>query len=82
MRLFKCQACGNILYFENRTCERCGHRLAYMPEATALSALEPVDNDRWQPLAALEQQLGLRLEKTRGSVQAFVIDHVERPSAN
>lgn len=32
--------------------------------------------------AALENQLGLRLEKTRGSIQALVIDHVERPSAN
>ena len=26
MKLFKCQACGNILYFENRTCGQCGHR--------------------------------------------------------
>jgi RNA polymerase subunit RPABC4/transcription elongation factor Spt4 len=24
MKLFKCQVCGNILYFENRTCGRCG----------------------------------------------------------
>jgi hypothetical protein len=56
MRLFKCQACDNILYFENHTCERCGHRLAYMPEATMLSALEPLGNNRWQPLAAPEQQ--------------------------
>ena len=40
MRVFKCQACDNILYFENHTCERCGHRLAYMPEATALSSCD------------------------------------------
>jgi hypothetical protein len=56
MRLFKCQACDNILYFENHTCERCAHRLAYMPEATALSALEQLGDGRWQPLAAPEQQ--------------------------
>lgn len=56
MRLFKCQACGNIIYFENHTCERCAHRLAYMPEATALSAVEPLGNNRWRPLAAPEQQ--------------------------
>jgi uncharacterized protein (TIGR03435 family) len=31
---------------------------------------------------ALEQQLGLRLEATRGSVQTLVVDAVERPTAN
>jgi hypothetical protein len=56
MKLFKCQACGNILYFENRTCGRCGHRLAYLPERTTLSALEPVGDHRWSPLAAPGEQ--------------------------
>ena len=28
------------------------------------------------------QELGLRLESTRGPVEVFVIDHVDRPSAN
>ena len=49
MRLFSCQACGNIVYFENRSCGRCGHRLAFMPERVTLSALKPV-GDQWQPL--------------------------------
>ncbi|HEV2647418.1 MAG TPA: TIGR03435 family protein [Acidobacteriaceae bacterium] len=31
---------------------------------------------------ALKQQLGLKLESTRGPVEVLVIDHVERPSAN
>jgi uncharacterized protein (TIGR03435 family) len=31
---------------------------------------------------ALQQQLGLRLEATRGAVDALVVDGVERPSAN
>jgi hypothetical protein len=56
MKLFKCQSCGNILYFENRTCGRCGHRLAYLPERTTLSALEPVGDDRWSPLASPGEQ--------------------------
>jgi uncharacterized protein (TIGR03435 family) len=30
---------------------------------------------------ALEEQLGLKLESTKGSVDTYVIDHVERPSA-
>jgi uncharacterized protein (TIGR03435 family) len=31
---------------------------------------------------AIREQLGLRLEKTNGPVDVFVIDQVERPSAN
>jgi uncharacterized protein (TIGR03435 family) len=33
-------------------------------------------------LAAISQQLGLRLAATRGSVEALVIDRVARPSEN
>jgi len=32
--------------------------------------------------AALEEQLGLKLETQKGAVDVLVIDHVERPSAN
>jgi uncharacterized protein (TIGR03435 family) len=32
--------------------------------------------------SALQQQLGLRLEATRGLVDVLVIDRVERPSEN
>jgi uncharacterized protein (TIGR03435 family) len=31
---------------------------------------------------AIQEQLGLKLESTRGTVQTFVVDHVERPSEN
>ena len=51
MRLFKCQGCGQAVYFENTRCESCGHRLAYLPQAMTISALEP-DGDRFQTLAA------------------------------
>lgn len=36
MKLFSCDHCGNALYFENVVCERCGHRLGYVPDANAL----------------------------------------------
>jgi hypothetical protein len=54
MKLFSCQVCGNVLYFENRTCGQCGHRLAYLPERNVLSALEPVGANLWSPRVAAD----------------------------
>jgi hypothetical protein len=51
MKLFKCQSCGQLLHFENHTCERCGHALGFLPAAGTLSALEP-DGPNWRALAA------------------------------
>ena len=51
MRLFKCQHCGQLLYFENRRCERCRHVLGYVPDAFTLSALVPDEGDDWRALA-------------------------------
>ena len=51
MKLFRCQVCDNIIYFENRTCGRCGHRLGYVPELEIMAAVEPAGGDAWTPLA-------------------------------
>ena len=51
MKLFKCQACQQVLHFENTLCEKCRHRLGYLPLASTLSAVEP-DGDAWKALAA------------------------------
>ena len=47
MKLFTCQACGNIIYFENNVCTGCGNRLAYAPEQQRLLAVEP-DGAGWR----------------------------------
>jgi len=47
LKLFTCQACGNILYFENYVCAGCGRRLAYAPEQQCLWAVEP-DGPAWR----------------------------------
>lgn len=54
MKLFECQNCGQLLYFENTHCERCGHTLGYLTELSVLSALAPTGAGDWRPLAAPE----------------------------
>jgi hypothetical protein len=50
MRLFKCQHCGQTLFFENTRCEKCGRELGYLPDLGELSAVEP-DGASWRALA-------------------------------
>ncbi|MEA1673261.1 putative zinc-binding peptidase [Nitrospirillum sp. BR 11163] len=54
MKLFNCQSCGQMLYFENRVCERCGHRLGYLPDDDKMHAVEAA-GDVWHALGAPEK---------------------------
>ena len=59
--------------------------LDWAPDETQFGGDVPVASaDAQAPpfFTAIEQQLGLHLEATRGTVQAMVIDSVEPPSAN
>jgi uncharacterized protein (TIGR03435 family) len=53
-------------------------------QATRFSGFPaPIDRTEVPDLfTALQEQLGLRLESTKGSVDVMVIDHMERPSEN
>jgi len=51
MQIYKCQSCGQVVFFENQVCGRCGHKLGFLPAQTQLSALEPQGQDEWQALA-------------------------------
>jgi hypothetical protein len=54
MKLFKCQHCGQLLYFENDRCVKCSHQLGFIPEIMNLSALEQEGDAQqgvWRALA-------------------------------
>ena len=52
MRLFRCQECGQTVFFENRLCEQCGHALGYLPERFELLTL----NSNGEALKPIRQQ--------------------------
>jgi len=47
MKLFQCQNCGQLLYFENTICVKCGHALGYLPAQNSLLTLTPTQDNRW-----------------------------------
>ena len=52
MKIFRCQSCGQVVYFENTHCMNCGTVLGFLPDRFLLSGLEAVGNDLWRPLAS------------------------------
>lgn len=45
MKLFKCNHCGQLVYFENSLCERCGLKLGFFPEQLELLPLVEENKD-------------------------------------
>jgi len=50
LRLFECQNCGSVVYFNNSACVNCGFRLGYIAELSTMSALRE-DGERQTALA-------------------------------
>lgn len=48
MKLFECQHCGQLLYFENTHCERCGNALGYLSEEKTLTVIHPENENQWR----------------------------------
>jgi hypothetical protein len=42
MKVFHCERCNHLLFFENSQCVNCGSRLAYVPETASMASL-PAD---------------------------------------
>ncbi len=53
-----------------------------LPAGVSPDGLSPDVQNRPALRDALEEQLGLHLEPAKGPVPHYVVDHVDRPSAN
>jgi uncharacterized protein (TIGR03435 family) len=56
--------------------------LPQLPPGATKDSLPPEMQDRPTVFEALRQQLGLRLQAERGTVQYLVIDSIDKPSDN
>jgi hypothetical protein len=56
MRLYDCASCGNLLYFENVSCVRCGAVLGFLTDRMALVALQEADDGLWRPVGGGERR--------------------------
>lgn len=48
MRIFHCDHCGQLVFFENVRCLACDHALAYAPDVEDVLSLEPADDGHWR----------------------------------
>ena len=55
--------------------------LKWTPESDAADGSTPPDSGP-SIFTAIQEQLGLKLESTKGPVQVLIIDHVEMPTEN
>src|SRR5436190_12604439 len=72
MRIFSCSVCQQLLFFENVTCSRCGHALAYLPDRGVVSALEPArgtSDDTIEWIALAESARGERYRRCANGVR-------------
>jgi hypothetical protein len=47
MRIFHCDHCDNLVFFENTHCLGCGHTLAFLPELMEIGSLDPAEEGSW-----------------------------------
>ena len=50
MKVFHCDHCQQLVFFENVSCVKCGHTLAYLPDADDIASLEPAGGNAWRSI--------------------------------
>lgn len=48
MKIFHCDHCQQLVFFENIRCLNCGHDLAYLPDIADIGSLESAGEDLWR----------------------------------
>src|SRR5271154_940576 len=48
MKIFHCDHCQQLVFFENIRCVKCQHVLAYLPDITDMGSLEPAGEKLWR----------------------------------
>ena len=61
MKIFHCDHCGHLLFFENTECVSCGHRVAYLPDLQLVGSLDPDGDDTWRSPLPQAAESGYRL---------------------
>lgn len=70
MKIFRCQSCGQVVYFENTQCMNCGAVLGFLPGQFLMSSLDAAGDDSWRPMAP--QTKGHRYKMCRNYTQEQV----------
>jgi len=76
MKVFHCDHCDQLLFFENTSCINCRHRLAYLPELTVVGSLEPAREDAqlWRSPLAPDRRYRLCRNYTDAEVCNWAVD--------
>ena len=61
MKIFHCDHCGQLLFFENTKCVTCDHRVAYLPDLRLVGSLDPDGADIWRSPLPRADESGYRL---------------------
>ena len=48
MKIFHCDHCDHLIFFENTQCVHCGHMLAYLPDVAQMGSLDALPGGLWR----------------------------------
>jgi hypothetical protein len=61
VKIFRCDHCGQLIFFENSICTRCGHTLAFLPDRRRMAALTARGDELWTIATPDAPEAGYRL---------------------
>ncbi len=73
MRIFHCDHCQHLVFFENVTCLACGHALAFLPDLDEIGSLEPDANGVLRSPGSEDRTYRLCQNYTEGNVCNWAI---------